>query len=127
MKRSRFGVSISVELAKALSDAARVYGVARSRIVEEAVDAYLRRSCCSRGEHKCKGVLVAVAERGEQHELLQEALEAKKEVVVTLTHSHRSGECVVVAYIEGSSLVVNSLLAELKKRGVKHEYVPLDH
>lgn len=106
-------------LADALDRLAGKLGVERSRVVEEAVKAYIGDLSHLLVPHECRGVIVAACPRG-----LGEAVEEARGIVEAHLHAHAGGDCIEVIVVHGESGEIARLYSSLLKRGCTARYLP---
>ncbi len=120
--KKRFGVSLPKGLADSLTYLAEKLGVDRSRIVEEAVRAYLEDYSHLLYPHHCKGILII---RCKNWEKARKVSEKYREVISNIVHEHADGECYEALFIAGDSTIISGLYASIIKAGCKARYIPL--
>ncbi len=117
--KRRFGVSIDEALADALDRLAGRLGVGRSKVVEEAVKAYIGDLGHLLVPHECRGVIVAACPKG-----LGETVEEAKGIVEAHLHAHAGGDCIEVLVVNGESKEIARLYSRLLKKGCTARYLP---
>ena len=120
--RKRFGVSLPEDLADRLTILSEKLGVDRSRLVEEAVRAYLEDYNHLQHPHKCRGILIIrCPDWGEARRISEE----HRRIISNIVHEHSGDYCYEALFIEGDSTQVSSLYSSILKAGCKARYIPL--
>ncbi|OYT61546.1 MAG: CopG family transcriptional regulator [Thermofilum sp. ex4484_15] len=123
-RKRRFGISVPEELAKRLDELAESMGINRSKLICEALEAYLHMYAYSPRGGRCCGVLT-VTGLTDSARLLR-LIEGFRDVVHEFSHTHAEGECVNILIVSGPTHRV----AELRSRLVNSfkgdvRYLPL--
>ncbi len=127
MKKRRFGVSISEELARSLDELASALSTDRSSLVREALQEYLKDRCHLTVPHHCNGLLVVLGDPDRRR--LQEIVSEHHDLICGYSHLHVGDTCVDVIAVSGPSARIASLHRELMKLpSTRIRYIPVkDH
>jgi CopG family nickel-responsive transcriptional regulator len=122
MGKRRFGVSLPDELAKAVDELARVWGVDRSTVIAEAVRNYL---LLQHTGPTVKGVMVVID--GDEEPLPIDILHEFNDVVKGHLHLHVDGSCLNIVVVKGSRARLSELASRVRSRRPYCQlyYVPL--
>jgi len=125
-RKRRFGVSVPEDLAGALDRLAEALSADRSRLVSEALRAFVEDHEHHLAPHECTGLLIVVAASGRSK--VPSLLEEFRDVIQGYNHFHTRGLCVEVIFVSGPSARVSALHgAVLKEPGCSVRYVPVGH
>ncbi|RLI12972.1 CopG family transcriptional regulator [Candidatus Bathyarchaeota archaeon] len=125
-RKRRFGISVPEELANDLDKLAEALEADRSRLVNEALRAFIQDHKHHLTPHECTGLLIVVASPGCSR--IPDLLEAYRDVVQGYNHFHAGGCCIEVVLVSGPSARVRALHgAALKAPGCSVRYVPVAH
>ena len=125
-RKRRFGISVPEELAQDLDRLAEALSADRSRLVNEALRAFIEDHRHHLAPHECTGLLIVVAAPGSSR--VPDLLEDFRDVVQGYNHFHASGLCIEVLFVSGPSSRVRALHgAVLRAPGCSVRYVPVGH
>ncbi|MEB3861053.1 MAG: CopG family ribbon-helix-helix protein [Desulfurococcales archaeon] len=124
MARRRFGVSLPEDLASKLDSLSERLGLDRSRLVEQAVRAFLDDYSHLLVPHRCSGVMILSCRSGSE-EALARVMEEYRDIVSTRFHSHTGDRCVEAVVVEGDTSRITRLHQDLEKAGCRARYIPL--
>ena len=120
--KRRFGVSISEDVADDLDTLAKMLGVDRSRIIEEAVRSYLEDHRHLMVDHKCSGVIVALCSNNVE---VATIVRSHKRIIHGYMHMHLDAYCLDLIIVNGESRSIALLYGDLKKIGCRVRYLPV--
>ena len=125
-RKRRFGISVPEDLAEALDRLAEALSADRSRLVSEALRAFMEDHKHHLVPHECTGLLIVVAAPGRSK--VPSLLEEFRDVVQGYNHFHTPGFCIEVLFVSGPSARVSALHgAVLKEPSCSVRYVPVGH
>ncbi len=127
MAKKRFGISISSDIATALDEIAKDIGLDRSHLIEEAIRSYIEEYKHLMEKHICRGILIVHVKSGESMmNRVFEIFEDYKDIIVSHSHHHVAGECILTVIVYGDSKRVSELHRKLPY-SCTTRYVPLSH
>ncbi|RLI07373.1 CopG family transcriptional regulator [Candidatus Bathyarchaeota archaeon] len=125
-RKRRFGISIPEALARDLDELAEALSTDRSRLVGQAIRAFIQEHKHHVAPHFCLGLFVVVAFPGRSR--MPELLEEFRDVVQGYNHFHTGGYCIEVVVVSGFSERIKALhTALLEAEGCSVRYLPLAH
>ncbi len=124
MAKRRFGVSINSNIATALDEIAKNLGSDRSRLVEEAIKSYIEEYKHFTKKHICRGIFIVCSKNGEPK--IDEIFEDYRDVIISHSHHHVAGECILTVIVYGNSERITELHKKLLYSYITR-YIPLPH
>jgi len=125
-RKRRFGISIPEALAKDLDRLAEAFSTDRSRLVDQAIRAFVQEHRHHLAPHECLGLFVVVALSGRSR--MVDLLEDFRDVIQGYNHLHARGYCIEIVVVSGHSERIKALhTALLEAEGCSVRYVPLAH
>ena len=119
--KRRFGVSMSEDLARRLDELSLIMGVNRSKLVEDAVRNIIDDYMHMTRRHVCAGLLVINC----SSRVIDDLVEKYKRVTDARLHIHVAGSCYELLVVNGDSLELLSMAADLRNRNCRVKYIPL--
>jgi len=124
LAKRRFGISINSDIAMALDEIAKNFGLDRSRLVEEAIRSYIEEYKHFTKKHICRGIFIVRNKGGEPK--IDEVFEDYRDIIVSHSHHHIAGECILTVIVYGDSERVTELHKKLLC-SCTTRYIPLPH
>ena len=124
-RKRRFGISIPEPIARDLDRLAEALSLDRSKLVRQAIAAFIQEHKHHLVPHECLGLMVVVTVPGcfKMADLLEEF----RDVVRGYNHFHARGYCIEVAVVIGPSERIRDMHGILSAKECSVRYIPLAH